>query len=88
MTKDLVQQEDSLQEAMLFQWYMSNVHHSILSKMTSIYPKYILSYLMRLQTIMRGLLPPDKQHQAEDRALQDAEEEAEIFEMEVNSINL
>ena len=32
---------------------------------------------------MRGLLPPDKQHQAEDRALQDAEEEAEIFETEV-----
>ena len=38
---------------------------------------------MRVQTIMRGLLPPDKQHQAEDRALQDAEEEAEIFETEV-----
>ena len=41
VTKDLVQQE-----AILFQWYMSNVHHSILSKMTSIYPKYILSYLI------------------------------------------
>jgi len=37
-----------------------------------------------LETIMRGLLPPDKQHQAEDRALEDAEEEAEIFETEVN----
>ena len=34
---------------------------------------------------MRGLLPPDKQHQAEDRALEDAEEEAEIFETEVGS---
>ena len=34
---------------------------------------------------MRGLLPPDKQHQAEDRALEDAEEEAEIFETEVLS---
>ena len=41
-----MQQEDSLQEAMLFQWYMPNVHHSILPKMTSIYPKYILSYLI------------------------------------------
>ena len=40
---------------------------------------------MTLQTIMRGLLPPDKQHQAEDRALEDAEEEAEIFETEVIS---
>ena len=36
-----------------------------------------------MQTIMRGLLPPDKQHQAEDRALEDAEEEAEMFETEV-----
>ena len=35
------------------------------------------------QTIMRGLLPPAKQHQAEDQALEDAEEEAEIFEAEV-----
>ena len=35
------------------------------------------------QTIMRGLLPPDKQHQAEERALEDAEEEADIFEAEV-----
>ena len=32
---------------------------------------------------MRGLLPPDKQHQAEERALEDAEEEADIFEAEV-----
>ena len=32
---------------------------------------------------MRGLLPPAKQHQAEDQALEDAEEEAEIFEAEV-----
>ena len=38
-----------------------------------------------MQTIMRGLLPPDKQHQAEDRALEDAEEEAEIFETDVVS---
>ena len=36
------------------------------------------------QTIMRGLLPPDKQHQAEERALEDAEEEADIFEAEVD----
>ena len=42
-----------------------------------------LSALYLLQTIMRGLLPPDKQHQAEDRALEDAEEEAEVFETEV-----
>ena len=33
---------------------------------------------------MRGLLPPDKQHQAEERALEDAEEEADIFETEVD----
>ena len=33
---------------------------------------------------MRGLLPPDKQHQAEERALEDAEEEADIFEAEVH----
>ena len=33
---------------------------------------------------MRGLLPPDKQHQAEERALEDAEEEADIFEAEVD----
>ena len=32
---------------------------------------------------MRGLLPPDKQHQAEERALEDAEEEADVFEAEV-----
>ena len=46
VTEDLVQQEDSLQEAMLLQWYMSNVHHSILSTMTYVCPKYILSYLI------------------------------------------
>ena len=46
VTKELVQQEDSLQEAMLLQWYMSNVHHSILSTMTYVCPKYILSYLI------------------------------------------
>ena len=39
--------------------------------------------ILSSQTIMRGLLPPDKQHQAEERALEDAEEEADIFEAEV-----
>ena len=40
--------------------------------------------ILSSQTIMRGLLPPDKQHQAEERALEDAEEEADIFEAEVD----
>ena len=45
----------------------------------------MIRWTLLTQTIMRGLLPPDKQHQAEDRALEDAEEEAEIFETEVLS---
>ena len=45
----------------------------------------MIRWTMMTQTIMRGLLPPDRQHQAEDRALEDAEEEAEIFETEVFS---
>ena len=46
-------------------------------------PVVFLSHVLSSQTIMRGLLPPDKQHQAEERALEDAEEEADIFEAEV-----
>ena len=44
MDGDLVRQEDSFPKAMLLQWYMPNVHHCILSKMT-IYARNI-SYLI------------------------------------------